>query len=447
MDRGDIVILGSGMAGLGAAHKFHSNGYRTKMFDKHDFAGGHTATFTYDDGFVFDDGPHISFTADPRIQKLFADNVDGKFEVVHAHVNNYYQGIWVKHPVQANLERLPTDLKVNCILDFIEASKVDVDGKPENYMEWLEKTFGHSIAHNFPAVYGKKYHTVGAELMSTVWIGPRLYRPSMEEVIRGAVETETPEIHYVTEFRYPTEGGFFEYLRPFYEQTELSLGHEVVEIDPAEQKVTFANGTVQDYRELVSSIPLPILIPMIKGAPQEVLDAAASLACTQCVTVNIGLARTDITPATWSYVYDEDLLPVRLNFPHNMSPKTCPEGCGSIQAEAYFSDKYKPLTVEPEELIEPMIQDLIKMGLIREDEPILHKDARLIPFANVIFDLDRETALPIVHAFLDEVGIFYAGRFGEWGYHWTDEAFKSGERAAKRVMNELAIQEPRKHAG
>ncbi len=446
MSIGNIVILGSGMAGLGAAHQFHSSGLRSQMYDKLSYAGGHTATFLHDTGFVFDDGPHISFTKDPRLQQMFSDNVDGKFENLKAHVNNYYKGTWIKHPVQANLAKLPDDLKVNCILDFIEASKVEVNGKPDNYLEWLKSTFGNTIAENFPAVYGKKYHTVAAELMSTVWIGPRLYRPSLEEVIRGAIEVETPEIHYVTDFRYPTEGGFFAFLEPFYQNTDLKLDHEVVEIDPANKTVSFSNGVTEEYGHLVSSIPLPALVPMIKGAPAKVIEAASKLACTQCVTVNIGLGRTDITPATWSYVYDEDILPTRLNFPHNMSPKTCPEGCGSIQAEVYFSDKYKPLTVSPEELIEPVIQDLIKMGLISEDEPILHKDARLIKFANVIFDLDREEALPIVHNWLDEVGIVYAGRFGEWGYHWTDEAFKSGERGARRVIDGLSQDGTRKHA-
>ena len=102
-------------------------------------------------------------------------------------MNNYYHGAWVKHPAQANLHNLPDELKAKCILDFIEASKKEVVEKPANYLEWLISVFGETFATHFPAVYGKKYHTVDADQMSTVWMGPRLYRPSMEEVIRGAV--------------------------------------------------------------------------------------------------------------------------------------------------------------------------------------------------------------------------------------------------------------------
>ncbi len=437
MSNENIVILGSGMAGLGAAHHLHAQGVSSRMYDKNPFPGGHTATFAHDSGFIFDDGPHISFSKDPRIQELFSNNVDGKFEKLQAYVNNYYHGAWVKHPAQANLHNLPDELKTQCILDFIEASKQDVVEKPANYLEWLISVFGETFATHFPAVYGKKYHTVDADQMSTVWMGPRLYRPSMEEVIRGAVFAETPDVHYITDFRYPTEGGFISYLKPFMKKTDLHLDHKVVAVDPVAKTVRFENGVTEQYGKLISSIPLPDLIPMVKGAPQHVLDAAAKLACTTCVTVNIGLARDDFTPATWTYIYDEDIVFTRLSFPHKMSTQTCPPGCGSIQAECYYSHKYRPLDVAPEELIQPVIDDLVKIGLIAEDEKILHTDARLITHANIIFDLDREEALPIVHKWLDEVGITYVGRFGEWGYQWTDEAFKSGERGARNVIQEL----------
>jgi hypothetical protein len=39
-----------------------------------------------------------------------------------------------------------------------------------------------------------------------------------------------------------------------------------------------------------------------------------------------------------------------------------------------------------------------------------------------------------VHAYLDEIGIHYCGRFGDWGYIWTDQAFESGEKAAQKAL-------------
>ena len=64
-----VTVLGSGMAGFGAAHRLHSEGATSIMYEKKPYYGGHTTTYKNDSGFIFDDGPHISFTKIERIQK------------------------------------------------------------------------------------------------------------------------------------------------------------------------------------------------------------------------------------------------------------------------------------------------------------------------------------------------------------------------------------------
>ena len=242
-------------------------------------------------------------------------------------------------------------------------------------------------------------------------------------------------MHYVDHFRYPSNGGFEAYLTLFLEQAELELGREVVELDVDARLVRFADGSETRVDAVVSSIPLPVLVPMVCGAPDQVLEAASRLACTQCVTVNIGIGREDLSDHHWTYFYDSDFIITRLSFPHLLSPNTVPPGCSSVQAEIYFSDKYRPLEANPDSYIEPVIHDLLRCGLLRESDEILHSNARLIPFGNVIFDHERKDSVAAVHAYLDEVGINYCGRYGEWGYQWTDESFVSGEKAAQRAID------------
>ncbi len=59
----------------------------------------------------------------------------------------------------------------------------------------------------------------------------------------------------------------------------------------------------------------------------------------------------------------------------------------------------------------------------------------LLPYANIIFDLERADALKTVHGYLDDIGIAYCGRYGDWGYMWTDESFISGEKAAEKTLS------------
>ena len=426
-----IVILGSGMAGLGAARCLHAEGLASTVYDKNPYPGGHTTSHRVG-GFTFDEGPHVSFTRNERIRQLFSDSIGGDYQSVTASINNYWQGHWVRHPAITNLHSLPPELVVQIIRDFI-----DRPGAPEvrNYADWLNASYGETFARTFPMQYTRKYHTTPAENMSTEWVGPRLYQASLEEVLLGAVSPAAQKVHYVQDYRYPTHGGFAGYVRGLVGGLRIELNHTVTRIDPRRRTVDFGNGAVTEYDALISSLPLPELIRRVAGAPREVLEAAETLACTSVVLVNLGIDRADVSNASWTYFYDEDLPFSRVSFPHVYSPNVVPSGASAIQAEVYFSRKYRPLTQSPESLIDDVVDGLVRCGLLRPDDRILLRHAQLIPYANVIFDLDRAAALRVVHGYLEEIGVAPVGRYGEWGYLWTDEAYLSGEAAARKVLD------------
>jgi protoporphyrinogen oxidase len=286
--------------------------------------------------------------------------------------------------------------------------------------------------------YTEKYHTTHPRNLTTDWIGPRMYRPSLEELLRGALAAkQNSATHYITGFRYPSRGGFQSYLDKWARGVTLKLEHQVVQIDTRQKVLTFGNGVREGYDGLVSSIALPDLVPLIAGAPDDVRAAADRLACSSCVLVNVGVNRADLTPAHISYYYDKDIVFSRTSSPHLMSPHNVPPGCGSVQVEVYFSKKYMPLVGKPADYIEPAIRDLKHVGLLREDDKILFTDTKLIDYANIIFDHDREDALRTVHGFLDDNGIRHCGRYGDWAYFWTDDSYKSGEGAATRALGDL----------
>lgn len=434
-----VAILGSGMAGWGAAHYLHGQDLQATMYEKESYSGGHTASITCEEGWVFDQGPHVSFTKVERIQKLLADGIKDDYQTLRSRINNHWKGHWIKHPAQCHLYGLPAELIVRCVSDFIKVAQEEP--KPvTNYAEWLRQAFGKTFAETFPMEYCLKYHTTHAENLTTDWLGPRFYRPKLEEVLWGALSpVSQQEVHYVTGFRYPTRNGFGAYLEQFGGSARLLLNHEVAQIDTKARSLTFSNSKVETYDQLISSMPLPELISRIAGAPIEVRDAANKLACSTAVLVTVGVNRPDLIDAHWTYFYDRDYFFTRLSTPHLQSPHNAPPGCGLIQAECYYSRKYRPLDSKPEDCVEPVLRDLRRSGLLREGDKILMTHAMLIPYANVIFDHDRVPALKVVHGFLEDVGIAYCGRYGEWGYQWTDEAFMSGEQAAEKTLRRLSV--------
>ncbi len=187
------------------------------------------------------------------------------------------------------------------------------------------------------------------------------------------------------------------------------------------------------YAGIVSSVPLPDLIPMIAGTPKDVLEAASLLTCSELVLVNLVVngptcsTRTGPTSTTATSAS-------RGSARRTCSRPTTSRPAAAASAECYYSKKYRPRDVAPDDCIEPVIRDLYKCGVLKEGDKILFKEAQLIEYGNVIFDLDCTASLATVHGYLDDLGIAYCGRYGDWKYIWTDESFLSGEKAALKLL-------------
>lgn len=445
MEEVSFAVLGAGMAGLGAAYVLESSGASYVCYDKNASVGGHSRSIRYDNGFVFDEGGHISFTKNEHVQNVLAESVKGAFVEKRLTIDNYWQGYRIPHPIQNNLRHLPTELIVQIIADYAggcsgvrarsEAGRMpDESRRQETYKDWLLRAYGATFAKTFPIVYGEKYHTTAMENLTTDWIGPRMYRPNLEELIRAALPGTGAIPNYIDHFRYPSSGGFLSYLEPFGEKLCVRLNKELVYLDPIERVIQFADGETISYGTVISSVPLPSLIPLIKGVPEEVLEASRKLAFSTAWLVNIGVGRADVSDSMVTYFYDQDVIFSRINLPHLFAESNAPAGCATIQAEIYFSEKYKPFGGSPHSLILRTIADLRRCGFIRKDDRILLTDAISSRYANVIYDLDRSAALRIVHDYLNEIRVTYCGRFGHWDHAWTDQAFISGEEAARDAM-------------
>jgi len=263
-----------------------------------------------------------------------------------------------------------------------------------------------------------------------------MHPPTLEQVLRGALSREKKRnFHYLSTFRYPKAGGFQSFMRGMLRPELLRLAKRVIRLDPAVQKIEFADGSFAHYDRLISTMPLPELIRAIDPAqvPSAVRAAADELFCSSLVLVDVAVARADLFNDHWFYVYDEDITFARGHFPHMLSPCNAPTGCGSIQVEIYHAP-HKPLPSAPDALPERAIEELIRIGILKDKREVLWARSRNVRYANVVFDRRRSAALSAVQAWLDERGILRAGRYGEWAYFWTDDSVKSGWRAADSVL-------------
>lgn len=425
-----IAILGAGISGISAGYHLKKDGIDSVIFEKESSWGGLCDNFEIE-GFRFDKFIHLSFTQNNYVEALFEEST--KYEVHIPDPMNYYKGCWLKHPAQNNLYPLSVKEKLEIIKDFIDREDREIKDI-KNYEEWLKVQYGNYFAKKFPMQYTKKYWTLPAKELEIKWIGKRMYKPTIDEILEGAMTTDTPNTYYAKEMRYPLKGGYKSFLNKMADGCNVKLNKEAIEIDIDKKLIKFSDGSLTNYEKLISSIPLPELCKIIKDIPKHILEASGKLKWTSGALISLGFKKPDIAKNLWFYIYDEDIRAARIYSPSLKSKDNVPEDCSSIQAEIYFSND-SPLKENLEELLNSEIKRYIKMGLFREEDVIL-KDIRIEKYANVIFDHEIYESRKIVRDYLQDVGIECIGRFGEWDYFWSDQSLLSGKEAAKKIRSE-----------
>ena len=422
-----ITILGAGISGISAAYHLKQRGIESVIYEKNKSWGGLCDNFTIGDGFRFDHFVHLSFSSSEYVQKLFAESAP---YIGHQPASiNYYKGLWLKHPVQNNLAHLGTEEKINIIKGFVEKPVIE---NPANYHEWLLLQFGKYFTDNFPGAYTNKYWTVSAEELTTEWVAKRFSLPELKDLLKGAFEEQDENFYYAKEMRYPQKGGYKSFLRIMAQDANIETCKMATLIDLENKKIEFGDGSVVHFETLVSSLPLPELIRIIKDVPVSVQEAADKLIATRGQLVSLGFNRPDVPSHLWFYIYDEDILPSRGYSPSLKSPDNVPEGKSSIQFETYFS-KNKAAALSGGALIEHIVERGEKMGLFTSKD-VEVSDYRQVNYANVIFDHNRTKNRGIVHEYLNGHGIKYIGRFGEWDYLWSDQSLLSGKNCAENII-------------
>jgi protoporphyrinogen oxidase len=389
------------------------------------------------DGFTWDDGLHLSFTMNQYVKDLFADCVNREYEEVRVKVTNYYRGHWIDHPAQTSLWQIPEPLRTRCLESFLEAVKTEA-APPKNYEQWLHQAMGQVFADTFPAAYTRKYWTCEPRDLDVDWIGQRVMRPKIDDVVNSAKGPLPQGMYYVNDRspRYPSKGGFLSYCHKLAAGADIRYGMKLEQVNFGKQTLRFADGTEVSYRRLVSSLPLPYLIQCSTDSPDDVREAASMLRSSQFYRVDVAVNHPRLRDEIWYYVYDEDKLCTRLGLMERFSPNNAPEGKSAIQVEVYGSASFKPLPPDQEKVKATILDELLEMGLIESPAAVESIVCTLVPTGQIIYDLNRRNVLRHVNRFLDQHGVLRVGRYSEWKYLMTDACVLGGRRVARQAKDD-----------
>jgi len=433
------LIIGAGPTGLSAAYHI---GQDSLLIEQHAQIGGWCRSII-DNGFTFDYAGHIMFSNDPYVHEMYTmllgENVH--WQDREAWISS--KGVFTRYPFQGALYGLPPEVIKECLIGAIEA-RFGPSREPHNFEEFIYRVWGAGIAKHFAIPYNRKIWAVPLDEMETSWLGGRVPLPNLDEMIDGALSPRSKPMGPNARFGYLLRGGFQSLMNGFLPHLKgtLRLGTKVVTVTPDRHEVTLESGTKLTYEQLVSTMPLPILVRLIGDtAPYDVQAAAGQLRHTSVRCVNLGIGREKLTDKHWIY-YPEDTIFHRIFVQGNVSPHCNPPGGFGLTCEITYGP-LKPLPQSGQALITRCIEDCQRVGLLHADDQIWAANEVDMPYAYVIYDHQRKANVDTIRAWLLKHDIILAGRYSEWEYYNSDHAFIAGKQAAETVrMRQALLSEP-----
>ena len=440
-----IFILGSGPAGLGAAHWLNTSSHAEwHLFERNPHVGGLTASFVDDKGFTWDIGGHVLFSHYDYFDKAVKEALGGDYYHLFRESWVRILDIWVPYPFQNNIRHLPPEALEKC-LEGLRAARTN-PAETRNFRQWMDAIFGEGIVRYFMEPYNRKVWGVPLETMGKEWLGERVSVVDLARVERNIAE-QKDDVNWGpnNRFKFPKFGGtgaIFEGIaRPF--RDRISCGHELVSVDLESKELCFANGRRERYDVLINTTPLDLFVGKCVALPETVRDAANDLVHNSGLIVGLGFTGKRVDSKCWMYFPESNSPFYRVTNFFNYSPYNVPNG----DIESYFSlmcettySPHKP--VDKDRIIEETIQGLINSGMITEDERsrIVSRYLIDIPYSYPVPTLGRDRALEIIQPYLESKGAYSRGRFGAWKYEVgnMDHSFMQGVEVVQRILTGTA---------
>lgn len=424
------VILGAGLSGLSTA--FHlKRDY--ELFERAARPGGLVVTEERE-GFHFDVTGHWLHMRDPKIRSWIEGLLAERLVHVVRDSRIWSKGVYTSYPFQTNTYGLPLEVVKEIIGGYVKARYETKwpKAEPKTFEEWVLRHMGEGIAKHFMLPYNHKLWVSPPSEMTPHWCQHYVPKPTLDELLDGALRPPTTAIGYNAGFVYPKTGGIGELslaLASAVGPRHVHYKTEPLAINAKARRISLSDGREIGYEHLVSSIPLPELVGLIGDAPQAVKSAARKLLANQVAYFNIGLNAPAGNPAHWVYYPESDAVFYRAGCYSNAVPSMAPEGCASLYVEISHRGQLPP----EKELWKKALPALIGSGYVKRAKDVRFVEFRNIPCAYVVFDSHYAKSLGIITPWLDSCGIHAIGRYGRWTYNSMETALIDGREIARRI--------------
>jgi protoporphyrinogen oxidase len=420
------IILGAGLTGLTTAHYSKLAGIPCRVFEASAEPGGAGASVQIRDT-TFDLGVHIYYFTREEGKKLFKDLTGGHYLREEKQVKIQMEGFQVDYPYQANLHQLPREMRIQSLFDLLLT--MQNKPKPKHFRDWLISTYGSSMATDFLIPHNEKLMQVPLERVTLKWAERFFPKPNLKEILAGSFAKGRDQFHPNQSFLYPQRGGAGMLTSVLSQRCPVSYGKKAILINTEDKELVFEDGETVLYDQLLSTIPLPDLLSMLRPKPPWADEILNRLIYSSIAIVMIrakGRSHMSRSGIHWIYYPDPSVPFQRLSFTENYSPHNAPDGQTGICLECTL-----PAMKEVPKLLETEAVKMLDPMDICSRNSILSVQTRFLRYAYPLYHDGYEEDVRLVQDYLENQQIKTTGRYGLWKYSNMEDAMIWGMEASR----------------
>ena len=447
-----IVIAGGGVTGLVTAHLLLEQGCKVVLIEHLPILGGLARSFCYDNGFVFDCGPHRFDVGNPNVKAYIKRILEENYTHFPRKSEVYFKGKYYGWPIKLkNLLQLPKEIAFKAFIDLtLNGFK---EYKDDNFQSYILRQYGPTLYTHFFEGYSMKFLGIHPKNTHSDWAKVGINRAiindnaQMQTLFQLLRSTVTQSNQVPQRFVYP-KGGMQDAWDSV-AQKITDLGGTIISGKRAEMEYSGKTITaVRAGKERFECSEVIWTAP-IDQACRQLDQPSSKLEYLGLLLFNVMVKEEAPRDYQWCYYGETSLLINRVSTPKFLSPDTCPPDTVGYCCEVTCmvgDERWQ----SGERLTDWILDDLIKVGMLKDRRNVIDVRLERLPCSYPIYDSTYPEELAATRKALSQFSnLHLAGRTGLFWYNNMDHSMENAFQLSRRLLKQQGInkEEPQLAAG